>query len=191
MLSFFRRILSAIGGFFSSLFSAEVNVVDHVNQIVRNYQTGRAQIEDGIARLRDFEFDPKWATRVINVPTAIEHVVALYDDLFGDFRERIGLIIEPIHQLSLIFRAEREQTGLTEVPSGLARTAVKVDEIATMISQIATATDTALSFITAFDNVIINLETLDAIFLGQNNPRRLEHLDDGTPIKIRLGNLHS
>lgn len=191
MFNWIRSVINAVTGFFGRLFSAEVNVVDNITGIVANYRTGRSQIEDGVERLKNFQFDPRWKTRVINVPIAIEAIVALYDEVFGDFKERLGQIIEPVHQLQLIFHADKEQAGLTEVPSGLSRTAVKIDEIATMIAQIKTATDTALTFTQAFDDIIINLETLDAIFLGQTNPRRVERLEDGDTIKIRLGNLHS
>jgi hypothetical protein len=189
-MSFFRSIFSAIGRFFSSIFSAEINVADNINAIVANYNRAKSEIDDGIARIKDFELDPRWKSRVINVPLAVEHVKGLYDDVFGDFRERVGQIIEPMHQLSLIFRGESETPGLTETPSALSRTAVKVDEIATMISQIKTATDTALTFVDAFDNVIINLESLEVLFLSQSNPRRTEHLVTGEPVKIRVGKLH-
>ena len=180
----FGGFFQAIGRFFGSFFQAELNIVDNLAHIVDNFNKGKGEIEDGIKRIKTFKFDPQWQSRVINVPAAIDHVKALYDDLFGDFNDRIGQIIEPIHQLRLIFTAEHDDP---QSPGGLARTAVKVDELSTMIQQIADATDEALSFVEAIDNVIINLESLDALFLQQGNARRVVRNETA---RIRLGNLH-
>jgi hypothetical protein len=177
---FFR----AIGSFFGSFFQAEVNVVENLQRIVDNFDRGKTDIEDGIERIKNFKFEPAWNTRVINVPAAIDHVKALYDDLFGDFRDRVATIIDPFKQLSLIFTAEHEDP---QAPSGLAKTVVKIDELATMIQQVADASEEALRFVEAIDNVIINLESLDALFLQQGNPRRIVH--DETA-RIRVGHLH-
>jgi hypothetical protein len=187
-MDFLRRIWSAITGFFGSFFQAEVDISENINRIINNFTEGRRNIEDGVDRIKNFEFNPQWRTRVINVPAAADAVRALYEEVFGDFRERLQTLVEPVHQLSLIFRAEKENPDPLGGPSALARTAVKVDEIATMIKQLADASKVALDFTQAFDDVIINLETLDVIFLQQGNPRQWvsdEHA------RIRLGKMHS
>lgn len=186
-MTFLRRIWQAVLSFFSSIFSAEVNVLDHVNSIVRNFQDGKAAITDGINMIRNFHFDPRWKTRVINVPIAIEQVQEIYAALFSDFSERLRVLVEPVHQLSLIFHAERENPDPLGGPSALARTAVKVDEIATMIAQLDDASKVALDFANLFDEIVGDLETLDVIFLSQRNKRRWV---TEAHSRIRLGALH-
>jgi hypothetical protein len=188
MFNWFKRAWQAVTSFLGSFFQAEVNISENITTIINSFTEGRRNIEDGVYRIKHFKFDPQWRTRVINVPAAADAVVALYEEVFGDFRERMQILVEPIHQLSLIFRAEKENPDPLGGPSALARTSVKIDEIATMISQLAEASKVALNFTQAFDDVIINLETLDVIFLQQGNKRKWVSDESA---RIRLGNLHS
>ena len=186
-----KSILGAISRFFGSLFQAEVNIVENIGHIVDNWEQGKQDITEGIQKVKDFKFDPKWKTRVINVPAAIKQVRALYDSLFSDFKDRIQKIVEPVHSLKLIFKAESYGSGAADAPSRLVKSAAKLDEIATMIKEIADASDEALSFVDAFDDAITSLEELDAIFLQQGKSRkRLEQFAEHSPSQ-RIGKLHS
>src|SRR4029077_13158767 len=164
MAAILKAILAAIGRFFGSIFSAEVNVEENVRRIVANFDKGRDEIKSGIARVKAFKFDPKWKSRVINAPDAIDHLRDLYDSAFGDFQTRLDKLRKPLHEFVILFKAEREPDPLGNNPSGLAKAAVKIDELATLIKQLADASDTALEFIEAFDEIILNLQSLDAIF---------------------------
>jgi phage-related protein len=187
----FAKILAAIGQAFGSFFQSEIEVQDNVEKIISNFRKGRQEIIDGIDEVRNFQFNPQWRTRVINVPAAQDYLVGLYDSVFTDFRDKMDTLVAPFHDLALIFRAEHSGAGdPQQAVSGVAKAAVKIDEIATCVKQFADATDTALSFIETFQQILMTLETLEGIFLQQSNPRQLDHLDTGEPIKIRLGNLH-
>jgi hypothetical protein len=188
MLAFLKRILYAIAGFFGSFFQAEVDVVANIQRLAANFQTGKEEITTGIEEIKQFKFDPKWRSRVINVPDAAAHLQDLYESLFGDLRDRLETLRAPIHAFVLIFKAEQlnaDDPG--HAASGLARTAAKLQEVATLIAELADASDTALDFVEAFNEVIMNLESLDAIFLQQRNKRKVETLKS----RIRLGKLHS
>jgi hypothetical protein len=182
----FQSILGAATRFFSSLFQAEVNIVSNIQRIVANFQAAKKNIETEVTALKKFKFDPKWSSRVINVPIAIQSMKDLIDRITEDFSTRLQKFYDPIHSLSLIFKAD-QPTGTGQEPAALTKAAVKLDEIATMIAQLADATDQIKEYVDLFTTIRETIEGLDILFLQQGNSRKAvtEHA------RIRIGALHS
>jgi hypothetical protein len=179
---FLRRVLRLIGNFFSSLFAAETGILDNVSRIQQNFETARSNVQREVEALRAFQFDPKWKNRVINVPIAVAQLQDFVDLITQDWRERLRILTAPVHEFVLIFHAEE----FGERPSGLVRAAVKVDEIATLVKQLADATDQVVSFVDVFRQLREQIEGLDGAFLQQGNSRQVVR-EKST---IRLGALH-
>src|SRR3954454_22450398 len=99
-------ILGAAGRFFDSLFQAEINIVENLHRIVDAFNRTKESIEEEVQTLRTFRFEPKWKTRVINVPDAIDQIKKLIAKVSDGFRDKFDVIRAPIHELSLIFKAE-------------------------------------------------------------------------------------
>lgn len=176
---------SAIGHFLSRFFDAETSMVENVTRIYDDFLTIEANFTAGVDEIRNFKFDPRWQTRVISIPAVIPRLQDLYQRIFLDFRDRLAAIAAPIHEFHLIFTTSGESAADQQV-SGLTKTAVKIDEIATLVKQIANAMDAIKDFTALFDEVVKDLETLDVIFLQQGNPRK--RVD--AQATIRVGKLH-
>lgn len=189
---FFLSFFGALGRFFDSLFQAELDIKQNVEKLHRNFDELRTNIPKQVQRVKDFKFDPKWKSRVINVPIAIEQVKKLFEDVTQGWRERLDLLREPLHEFVLIFKAEQASAGdQNQAVAGVTKAAVKLDEIATLIQQLADASDELIKVDHIFDEVLDFFEKLDQIFLQQKNLRRVEQLTDGGSIRVRIGKLHS
>jgi len=186
---FFSSFFGALVRFFDSLFQAELEVKQNVTKLHDNFLTLKDNIPKQIKRVEDFKFDPKWKSRVINVPIAIEQVKKLFIEVTKGWHERLDALREPLHEFVLIFKAEQQTAGdPNQAVAGVTKAAVKVDEIATLIAQLAQASDTLIEVDKIFDDIIDFLEKLDQVFLQQKNLRRVVR---DKSIRIRLGRLHS
>lgn len=166
-------ILGAIGHFIGDFFTHADEVVDDINHMRETYIATKLNIEREIQQIRDFKFDPKWKNRVINVPAAIDQLQLLKETLFGDFRDRLETLQEPIHQLTLILHQEAapDAGDPTHAISALSRTSVKLNHIVTMVHQLRDAFDVVCDFVDIFRQLREELSSLDAIFLQQGNLR--------------------
>jgi sugar-specific transcriptional regulator TrmB len=187
-----QAVLGAVTRFFSTLFSAESSIVDNINRLHDNFVQFKANLEVEIEQLKNFKFDPQWKTRVIHVPTAIQHIKDLIEEYSNGWKEKFEKLREPIHSFVLIFHAEQSEAGSPqEAVSGLAKTAVKIDEVATLIQQLADASDVVIEVEEMFTKLRDQIEHLDAVFLQQSNPReKLSVLSPGADPHVRVGNLH-
>jgi hypothetical protein len=145
-------------------------------------------------RIRDFEFEPNWKNRVINVPKSIQafknlanvFVQGLTDDFntlaqpFQDFHDKLEGIAAQIAGIQAY--AGGKVSGLV---TGLQASQIFVSALNDLIGDFDKALST-LDFADTIDTVITNLEGLDALFLQQGNSRRQK---SGTS-RIRVGKLH-
>jgi methyl-accepting chemotaxis protein len=167
-------LLGAIGSFLLNFFASSNDVVDDINHIVTTVQASVLNIKNEIEAVKNFEFDPAWETRVINVPRAISAIQDLKERLFDDFRQRLETLVEPIHELSLILHQEAapDVGDPQHAVSAISKGAVKLNEIVTMIHQLRDAIDTVADFIDLFSELREDLETLDLLFLPQGKPKQ-------------------
>mgnify|MGYP001087246096 CR=1 FL=1 len=185
----FSSVVDALGRFFDSLFQAELQVEDNVKKLHENFVTLKDNVPKQIDRVKNFKFDPKWSTRVINVTIAIEQMRSLVIEVATGWHDRIDSFREPLHEFVLIFKAEQQSASDPQQQvSAVSKAAVKVDEIATLIQQLAQASDTLVEIDKMFDDILDFFEKLDQFFLQQGNKRRIEK--DATP-RVRIGKLHS
>jgi hypothetical protein len=59
-----------------------------------------------------------------------------------------------------------------------------------VVESIQSAVDDLTAIVAAARGLREEIETGSTIFLSHKNPRKIVHLDDGTSMKIRIGNLH-
>lgn len=195
ILDAITEFFNAVGRGFASLFQAEVHIVDNLNSIVTDFEIAKANIEVLVEKIEQFQLLPNWDSRVINVPAALKGLQELQKLVIHGFRDKFKELLQPIHDLKLIFKAEEIEANTPQGQvSGVARTAAKVDEIATMIQQIATAMHTVQDFSQMANDVIDKLNGLDVLFLSQGTPRKSEVLLLGSgerkAISLRAGHLH-
>ena len=180
----FSSVVGALGRFFDSLFQAELQVEENVKKLHTNFLSLKEDIPKQVQRVKDFKFDPKWSTRVINVTIAIKQMQSLVTLITNGWRDRLDEFRDPLHEFVLIFKAESQTQ---QQVSAVSKAAVKVDEIATLIAQLAKASDTLVEIDKMFDDVLDFLEKLDQVFLQQGNKRQVV---TDKPARIRIGKLH-
>lgn len=174
LLSAIQAVLGAIARFFGSLFQAEVNIVDNLHRIVEAFDETKDSIEREVQKIKEFKFDPKWKTRVISVPQAVDQIKDLVDTVVAGFKDKIAEIRAPIHDLSLIFKAEAlESQSIADQPSKLAKVGVKIDEIATMIDDLADAMESVKDMAELFEKITEDIQSLDEVFLPQGKTKQL------------------
>jgi len=167
------RFFGDIGHFILESFSHYDAIVEDVTHIVQTFNVGKANIEREIQAIREFEFNPRWSTRVINVPAVAEHLQDLKALLFDDWKERLTLIVEPIHELSLIIHQEAQPdvSDPQGAVSAMSKATVKLGHIVTMLHQIRIAFDEVMNLVDLFDRLRTEAEGLDALFLQQGNTK--------------------
>lgn len=175
-----KAIFQVIGQFLLSFFNAQTGILNNVERIITAFQETETSIKDSTDRLKNFEFNVQWKTRVIHVPTAIDKFRDLYIRLFTDVKEKLHKIALPFFEFKTNFGSGKGTGGdqgvldPTDHVSGLTRASVKVELTATLIAELANAFEQIADWTKAIDQLIIDIETLDDAFLQQKNPRRLE-----------------
>ena len=146
-------------------------------------------------------------TGVINLPRAIEKSQELLDQI----KSAWASIVDLAKQL------QKQAQGQTESPTEEAEQAVKDIEssgvktllekfpklarglekllgfvaiIVGALESIQSAIDDLSNILAAVRGIREEIETGSTIFLSQKNPRKTVTLDDGSTLKIRVGNLH-
>ena len=185
----FWEIITAIASFIFQSFTHYNEVATDIITIVTEWRRIRENVRVEAQRLREFRFDPKWKTRVINVPIAVEQIQDLQQRIFLGWSDRINAIVEPFHELSLVLTTEAapDPGDPQRAVSALARAQVKLGHIVVAIHQVAEAMQTVGNVVDLFDEVRSQIESFDALFLQQGNTRRVSR----EKASIRVGNLHS
>jgi hypothetical protein len=177
----FHRTWGSIKQFFAVITEfllSFVNVwdvsIDDFQKIHDDVQTCIANSRLEVEKLRSFKFDPKWKTRVINVPIAIDQVKDFVDLLTKDFVERLKQIEQPVHDLVLIWKNEQITKNLAQDQgvSGMSRAVHWLNEVQTTIHQIADAVHSASELTQLFNDITDKIKSAEPLFLQQGNSRQ-------------------
>jgi len=168
------NILTGIGDIFNS-----------VDTFVSDLELLVSQVKGEIAAIKRFKQDPKWKTRVINVPTA-----------FKSTRDFVLSIVEEIHNAfnSLVQNLKAIKANRPPISDpraggggGVGTIISDITRIKETIQECDNAVKALSSFVQALREIRGELETFDTLFLGQGNLRK--RLTGAKPF-IRLGKLH-
>lgn len=198
VLAPFNKLIGLVGRFF-----------DNFKTAFNNGNALAGEVVNEINEWRNFRENINVKNRVISLPKAIEQTQALLDEirnawsaiadlakqLKGEFEETSGgnpteeaeqaiADIENSGFKGVIEKFPRLFKGLEKV---LGFVAIAIDAL----EHIAAAINDLKAIVDAIRDIREEIETGSTIFLKSNNPRRIVHLDDGTSMKIRVGNLHS
>ena len=124
-----------------------------------------------IKDLKKFDFDPKWNTRVILVPKAIEGIQDIFDIVVHGLREKFEELEQAIFTLKGALRVPPKQPD----PQGmLANITVIFGRIDKALQVFEAAYKKLTELVDMIDDVKQRIETLDDLFLQQQNPRSWE-----------------
>jgi methyl-accepting chemotaxis protein len=212
------QALSQLSGLFSRIFGGTIvgklvdkitDGVSHILTLVDRINALVSSVITEVAAFRNWKEDVRVKSRVINVPKAIDRTADLVKevedawtsikDLAQSFKETVKGGGDP--------QAEAEEVAadlgdlsnvgesllkkLPKLSRGLEKLLGVVSLIVEAVITWSSAVDDLQKIVDAVRDVRVEVETGDTLFLSQKNPRRVVQLEDGSSIKIRVGNLHS
>jgi phage-related protein len=195
-MSFFSSVGSVFGavkGLFQTVVS-EVGKIINVVLHIRDYTIGVVEeaidliheVEDEYDQIVHFKFVTHWKTRVVSVPRVFDNVQELI--------KLPGIVINAFKDLVANIRTRfttlEAAEAVEEVIPGLGQAAGIITLIAEVLVIIKGTVDDLKTIVDAIQTFRKDIENLDAIFLPNTNPRKIEQLADGGSIKIRVGSLH-
>jgi len=144
-----------------------------------------SQIKGEVEAIKRFKHDPKWKTRVINVPKAYdktkEFVVSVVDELHDALASLISNI-KAIKGSGAPISDPRAGGG-----GGVGTVLGDITKVALFVQECDNAIKALSGFVDALRKIREELETFDDLFLGQTNKRK--RVADAKPF-LRLGKLH-
>jgi hypothetical protein len=160
-------------------------VLDRIDTTVQDGEVLVANVAREIRLIKQFKFEPKWKTRVVLVPDAVNKTRSLIVDTSQT-------IHDSLHSLMSNLKAVRAASkGIVRDPSGSKQGVGAVLGIITEINNFVNEIDQGIKalndFVVALQNITEAFRGLDTLFLQQGNSRLL--LKDSTP-RIRVGALH-
>jgi len=192
----FGKLVAFVSRFWTSIQSLGGKIQNLINLVISE-----------VDEWRNFQSNIAFRTKIISLPVAIDHiqefwqmitaawssVLELVKELRGKFEttgdpagdaEDAIADIENSSFKGIIEKFPKLFKGLEKV---LGFVAIVLDALETII----TAVDDLTTIVEALQAIRQDIETGGPLFLTQSNARKTVHLDDGTPIKQRVGNLHS
>lgn len=152
-------------------------------------------------KLVNFTFQPKIASRVINLPKLQQHAADLaaapgkiihsIEDLWSQLKNKVDPAAFDVEELEGL---EDLRAIFTKLGSRLAAAFEKVLGWVTLLVDalvtIRSSIDDIQTICDAVEEIIDDIANLEGLFLSQKNPRKTLQLADGGSIKIRVGSLH-
>lgn len=192
-------VVGSVGGFFSSIanffrsvwtfltnwFSAADQIQKRIDAFCVKVDALVMNIEHEIDAWKNFEFNPHWSSRVINVPIAVDQVREFVIDIPHEIVERFKKARDDLRALFGLFQhgvpgAETQpMSGLDKVVSWMSLLDQSFEILEFMVDDLAVIEEDLRA-------IRETVEALDVLFLQQGNSRRVV-TEKST---IRIGNLH-
>src|SRR3954463_5842276 len=106
-------MLAWLRGLWSSLVDAVLRTSAHAAEAAVQQVDVFSQLEadtdrlvQAIHDLHRFEFDPKWNTRVINVPRAVDGIQEIFDIVVHGFRDKFLVLFQALQTLRAVLHHE-------------------------------------------------------------------------------------
>lgn len=165
-----------------------------------------SHVKSEVIEWRNFRENIKVKSRVINVPRAWDQteafIVGFKDswnaiiDIIKEFKSKLNTSTAEADAAEASADIEEGGAGtlLKRLPA-LAKGLEKVLGVATLIfdalESIASVFDDINTLLDEATRIREEIEGAESLFLSQNNPRRRVTLQDGSTMRIRVGNLHN
>ncbi len=118
--------------------------------------------------LKHFHFDPKWKTRVILVPQAIQGIQEVFDIVVHGFRDKFSQMYQAILTLKGALHAPPPSP---DPQSAITRIVNIIGQVEVALRAFELAYKDLTDLVQMIDDVKQRIETLDDLFLQQGNSR--------------------
>lgn len=154
-----------------------------IQHLFTSVDTTILNVKNEVTAFRDFQFDPKWSSRVINAPIAIEQTRNFVLDTVDTVRDDFEQLKADVQAVQQVFRDLQAQ-GTT---SGIGAVVNFINEINTFLEALVNAVDRFQNLVDMVRQIRQEVAGLDSLFLQQGNSRKISREKS----KIRVGNLHA
>lgn len=196
-----KKLWGIIKGFFTALIDVVPETITLVGDIVSE-----------VRAWKDFKQNISFKTGVINLQSVRDRIEMLIQELIdawnnlrelftSGFKLPLKSVNEAVDAAEEVVTAFEDFFGkfglreaLAKLGGSLEKAGGKVFEVLALIQAVAEEALKVVremqSIVNAVRDVRKTFQTGEGLFLSQSNKRKVVHLDDGTSMKIRLGNLH-
>jgi hypothetical protein len=200
------KIKEALGPF-GKLFDLLGKFWQNLTNLFADIQTLVSSILSEIAAWKSFKESLSFRTRVINVKSAIDkteefwqQIVAAKDsviDLWKQLRGKFETTGNPTEEAEQAI-ADIEGSGFKTILEKFPKLVKGAEKVLGFVAIVADALESIIAgvhdlqaIVDVLKGIREEIETGSTVFLQQKNARKIVKLDDGTSMKIRVGNLHS
>lgn len=159
-----------IGGALKNLF---VSAVDTETGIFDAYFSMKDDVDAFVSNLhgfQHFEIDPKWASRVITVPRAIDGINELFDIVFHQLHDKFQQFAHELQTVVNVIEQQGKQPP-EEGAGGIANVQANLATFKLAATNLKDAFHTALAIEQMLLDVKQRLESFDDLFLPQGSSK--------------------
>jgi len=182
-----QTVYSAIANFATKSVVDVSGVLSDLQGIHDDWQELKLNLQTEVEKLKSFQFDVRWKTRVIHVPTAVDQIKNLIDEIFHQLIDKLDEVLAPLKDLTgEIQELTRKQSASEDQVTTLAKIEGGIAFVQTAVHNTREAMDSVKDLSELFLDITNRIETGSDLFLQQGNPRiRLKG-----KISARVGKLH-
>jgi hypothetical protein len=178
MIQWLRSLGTGIRGLYGLLTSLWAKVLDVKNKTLSLFADIHALIsgvEQVVNDIRNFDINPKWNSRVISVPKAVDQIKQLYEvpnRIIVDVKDLIEILKTKIEPMEV---EPTDVEGLDELPLKLTKVGERAFAWVTLILDALLAIENAVAdlndIVDQLRQTLEDLQGLDALFLPQGRPK--------------------
>ena len=209
------RLLQPIFDKIKQVFAPFAKLVDFVFHFWTKLQETATKINSLIAMVisevnewKNFKENLAFRTKVTNARVLIDGVQEFWQQMVAAWNSILDLVKEikgkfagagedPAQEVREAIK-DVEESGFKNILAKFPRVLKGAEKLLGFVAILLDAMTTILAAIDDLTTIVealrairVDIETGGPLFLKQSNPRRVIRLEDGTTMKIRVGNLHS
>jgi len=168
--------LSGLYALLPNLWHKVIEFKDKTLSLLSDTQKLVSDVETVIQDIKTFEINPKWNSRVISAPKAVEHIKELYDvpiRIANDIKDLVKLLREKVQPTEFKVEDVEELDG---VPAKVAKAGEKILGFVTLIVDALVSIESMVAdlgdIVDAVKTTLEDLKGLDALFLPQNSTKK-------------------
>jgi hypothetical protein len=183
-----QTVYNAIANFATRSVVDVSGVLSDLQGIHDDWQELKLNLQTEVDKLKSFQFDVRWKTRVIHVPTAVDQIKNLVDEIFHQLIDKLDEVLAPLKDLTgQIEELTRKQSTTEDQVTTLAKIEGGIAFVQAAVHNTRQAMDSVKDLSELFLDITNRIETGSDLFLQQGNPRvRLKG-----KISAREGKLHA
>ena len=171
----FKGIGNALDSVWSSIvsfFSVADRVEARVQALVTNIDALVLNVDKEIQAFKDFKFDPKWKTRVINVPIAIDQIKDFIFNVPDDIIDTLKSTSADLKALFDLFKHGPPGSSPADSVGAIGKLTGWASAVDQSFEVLEKMVDDLGNIVDDLRQIREQIEGLDAFFLGQGRSRR-------------------